>query len=131
MQVRIHMISRPETTTWITQGVAPCGNRTRYTVPSHRANPSGQPRWSSGRKCDCRTRGLGFDFWVGQSIAGLFSVFRKCLNSSTESGIVPIMCTSVYLFEDKSRDVACIYLLWVDKTVLYYLSPVPMMLKIK
>ncbi|KAF9799271.1 hypothetical protein SFRURICE_013567, partial [Spodoptera frugiperda] len=25
------------------------------------------PRWSSGRKCDCRTRGLGFDSRVGQT----------------------------------------------------------------
>uniref|UniRef100_A0A2H1WH42 SFRICE_029663 n=1 Tax=Spodoptera frugiperda TaxID=7108 RepID=A0A2H1WH42_SPOFR len=33
------------------------------------------PRWSSGRKCDCRTRGLGFDSRVGQSITGLFSDF--------------------------------------------------------
>ncbi|KAF9807807.1 hypothetical protein SFRURICE_000588, partial [Spodoptera frugiperda] len=30
-------------------------------------------RWSSGRKCDCRTRGLGFDSRVG---------------SSTEAGII-------------------------------------------
>uniref|UniRef100_A0A2H1W9V3 SFRICE_028784 n=1 Tax=Spodoptera frugiperda TaxID=7108 RepID=A0A2H1W9V3_SPOFR len=44
------------------------------------------PRWSSGRKCDCRTRGLGFDSRVGQSTTGLFSVFRKFL-SGTESGI--------------------------------------------
>ncbi|KAF9787550.1 hypothetical protein SFRURICE_001602 [Spodoptera frugiperda] len=35
------------------------------------------PRWSSGRKCDCRTRGLGFDSRVGQSITGLFSDFSK------------------------------------------------------
>uniref|UniRef100_A0A2H1WY81 SFRICE_032885 n=1 Tax=Spodoptera frugiperda TaxID=7108 RepID=A0A2H1WY81_SPOFR len=32
-------------------------------------------RWSSCRKCDCRTRGLGFDSRVGQSITELFSVF--------------------------------------------------------
>ncbi|KAF9795578.1 hypothetical protein SFRURICE_004950 [Spodoptera frugiperda] len=31
----------------------------------------------TGRKCDCRTRGLGFDSRVGQSITGLFSDFRK------------------------------------------------------
>ncbi|KAF9796406.1 hypothetical protein SFRURICE_015968 [Spodoptera frugiperda] len=30
-------------------------------------------RWSSGRKCDCRSRGLGFDSRVEQSITGLFS----------------------------------------------------------
>ncbi|KAF9796053.1 hypothetical protein SFRURICE_006832 [Spodoptera frugiperda] len=46
-------------------------------------------RCSSGRKCDCRTRGLGFDSRVGQNITGLLSVFRKFVNSSTESGIVP------------------------------------------
>uniref|UniRef100_A0A2H1VAI6 SFRICE_018503 n=1 Tax=Spodoptera frugiperda TaxID=7108 RepID=A0A2H1VAI6_SPOFR len=46
------------------------------------------PRWSSGRKCDCRTLGLGFDSRVGQSITGLFSDFRKFLGSSTESGVV-------------------------------------------
>ncbi|KAF9812738.1 hypothetical protein SFRURICE_005801, partial [Spodoptera frugiperda] len=44
-------------------------------------------RWSSGLKC--RARGLGFDSRIGQSITGLFSVFRKFLSSSTESGIVP------------------------------------------
>ncbi|KAF9808890.1 hypothetical protein SFRURICE_000936 [Spodoptera frugiperda] len=44
------------------------------------------PRWSSGHKCDCRTRGLGFDSRVGQS--NTFSDFRKYLDSSTESGIV-------------------------------------------
>ncbi|KAF9797006.1 hypothetical protein SFRURICE_006881 [Spodoptera frugiperda] len=37
------------------------------------------PRWSSGRKCDCRTRGLGFDSRVGQSIAGLFRIFENFL----------------------------------------------------
>ncbi|KAF9814697.1 hypothetical protein SFRURICE_014792 [Spodoptera frugiperda] len=31
------------------------------------------PRWSSGRKCDYWTKGLGFDFWVGQSYTVLFS----------------------------------------------------------
>ncbi|KAF9822255.1 hypothetical protein SFRURICE_017530, partial [Spodoptera frugiperda] len=46
------------------------------------------PGWSSGRKCDCRTRGLGVDSRVGQSINGLFSAFRKFLSSSTESEIV-------------------------------------------
>uniref|UniRef100_A0A2H1W7P2 SFRICE_008187 n=1 Tax=Spodoptera frugiperda TaxID=7108 RepID=A0A2H1W7P2_SPOFR len=49
------------------------------------------PRWSSGRKCDCRTRGLGFNVRIRQSITGFFSVFRKYLSSSTESGIVPIL----------------------------------------
>uniref|UniRef100_A0A2H1VEW2 SFRICE_032425 n=1 Tax=Spodoptera frugiperda TaxID=7108 RepID=A0A2H1VEW2_SPOFR len=34
-------------------------------------------------------RGLGFDSRVGRSITGLFSVFRKFLNGSTESGNVP------------------------------------------
>ncbi|KAF9794757.1 hypothetical protein SFRURICE_017447 [Spodoptera frugiperda] len=46
------------------------------------------PRWSSGRKCDYRTRGLGFDSRVGQSITLFFPVFRKFLSSSTESVIV-------------------------------------------
>uniref|UniRef100_A0A2H1VAF0 SFRICE_005238 n=1 Tax=Spodoptera frugiperda TaxID=7108 RepID=A0A2H1VAF0_SPOFR len=47
------------------------------------------PRWPSGCKCDCRARGLGFDSRVGRSITGLFSVFRKFLSGSTESGNVP------------------------------------------
>uniref|UniRef100_A0A2H1V5R5 SFRICE_031200 n=1 Tax=Spodoptera frugiperda TaxID=7108 RepID=A0A2H1V5R5_SPOFR len=46
------------------------------------------PGWANGRKCDCRTRGFGFNSRVGQSITGLFSVFRKILSSSTESKIV-------------------------------------------
>lgn len=37
------------------------------------------PRWSSGRLCNWRTRGLRFDFRVGQSITGFFSDFRKFL----------------------------------------------------
>ncbi|KAF9814721.1 hypothetical protein SFRURICE_014816 [Spodoptera frugiperda] len=49
----------------------------------------GLPRRSSGRKCDCRARSLGFDSRVGQRITDLFSAFRKYLNISTESGIVP------------------------------------------
>uniref|UniRef100_A0A2H1X0A1 SFRICE_028075 n=1 Tax=Spodoptera frugiperda TaxID=7108 RepID=A0A2H1X0A1_SPOFR len=35
------------------------------------------PHWPSGCKCDCRARGLGFDFRVGRSITGLFSVFEN------------------------------------------------------
>ncbi|KAF9807375.1 hypothetical protein SFRURICE_008924 [Spodoptera frugiperda] len=51
------------------------------------------PRWPSGCKCDCRARGLGFDSRVGRSISGLFSVFRKFLSGSTESGNVPEFTT--------------------------------------
>uniref|UniRef100_A0A2H1VIY9 SFRICE_025426 n=1 Tax=Spodoptera frugiperda TaxID=7108 RepID=A0A2H1VIY9_SPOFR len=36
-----------------------------------------QVRWSSGRKCNYRKRGLGFGYRVGQIIIGIFSVFRK------------------------------------------------------
>ncbi|KAF9816549.1 hypothetical protein SFRURICE_010708, partial [Spodoptera frugiperda] len=51
-------------------------SRLHFTVTLHvvmctSAYPFGdknEPRWSSGRKCDCRTRGLGFDSRVGQSI---------------------------------------------------------------
>uniref|UniRef100_A0A2H1VHG1 SFRICE_012280 n=1 Tax=Spodoptera frugiperda TaxID=7108 RepID=A0A2H1VHG1_SPOFR len=39
------------------------------------------PRWSRGRKCGCRTRGLGFDFRVGQSITGLFENFSVVARS--------------------------------------------------
>ncbi|KAF9816558.1 hypothetical protein SFRURICE_010717, partial [Spodoptera frugiperda] len=46
-------------------------------------------RLSSSCKCDCRTRGLGFDSWVRISITVFFSVIRKFLSSSTESGIAP------------------------------------------
>ncbi|KAF9804929.1 hypothetical protein SFRURICE_007832, partial [Spodoptera frugiperda] len=48
------------------------------------------PRWSSGRKCDCRTRGLGFNSRVGLGISGLFRFFEKNLSSSVESGVVPV-----------------------------------------
>ncbi|KAF9811247.1 hypothetical protein SFRURICE_002616 [Spodoptera frugiperda] len=44
---------------------------------------------TTGCKCDCWARGLGFDSRVGRSIIGIFSVFRKFLSSSTESGNVP------------------------------------------
>ncbi|KAF9802098.1 hypothetical protein SFRURICE_004349, partial [Spodoptera frugiperda] len=36
-----------------------------------------QYRWTSGSKCDCRTKGLGFDYRVGQSITGLFRFLEK------------------------------------------------------
>uniref|UniRef100_A0A2H1W2R9 SFRICE_024421 n=1 Tax=Spodoptera frugiperda TaxID=7108 RepID=A0A2H1W2R9_SPOFR len=50
-----------------------------------------------GRKCDCRTRGLGFDSRVGQSIAGLFSDFRKILSGSTEFGNVLVAAAHGHL----------------------------------
>ncbi|KAF9789083.1 hypothetical protein SFRURICE_005685, partial [Spodoptera frugiperda] len=40
-------------------------------------------------KFSASARGLGFDSRVGRSITGLFSVFRKFLSASTESGNVP------------------------------------------
>ncbi|KAF9797003.1 hypothetical protein SFRURICE_006878 [Spodoptera frugiperda] len=40
-------------------------------------------------KCDCWARSLGFDSRVVLSLTGLFSILRKLLNSSTDSGIVP------------------------------------------
>ncbi|KAF9804733.1 hypothetical protein SFRURICE_007636 [Spodoptera frugiperda] len=58
---------------WITQRVAPCGNRTRYTLrgsqfPSHRANREGF--FPNRKMYDCRTKGLGFDSQARQSITG-------------------------------------------------------------
>ncbi|KAF9800053.1 hypothetical protein SFRURICE_014058 [Spodoptera frugiperda] len=47
------------------------------------------PRWSNGRKCDCRARDLRFDFRVKHSIIGLTLAFRKFLSDSTEPGNVP------------------------------------------
>ncbi|KAF9824752.1 hypothetical protein SFRURICE_016861 [Spodoptera frugiperda] len=80
--------------------IIPCGytNYNTYTCNFGRL-----PRWLSGRKYDCRTRGLGSDSRVGQSITGLFLVFRKFVSSSTESGFVSmtfraVMCTSAYTF---------------------------------
>ncbi|KAF9806500.1 hypothetical protein SFRURICE_001295, partial [Spodoptera frugiperda] len=75
------------------------------------------PSWPSGCKCDCQARGLGLDFRVGRSIAGLISVFRKFLSINTESGNVPnvhckvalrvIACTSAYSYGDKRHDDIC------------------------
>ncbi|KAF9822489.1 hypothetical protein SFRURICE_006572 [Spodoptera frugiperda] len=42
------------------------------------------PHLSSGRRCDCRIRGLGFDSRVGQSITGLFSGFLIVIGSLVE-----------------------------------------------
>ncbi|KAF9796830.1 hypothetical protein SFRURICE_015574 [Spodoptera frugiperda] len=50
-------------------------------VPEHGAllcyNISSTLIYENERKCDCRTRGLGFDSRVGQSITGFFSDFRN------------------------------------------------------
>lgn len=37
------------------------------------------PRLSSGRKCDCRARCLGFDSWVRQISTGFFGFFENFL----------------------------------------------------
>uniref|UniRef100_A0A2H1WD68 SFRICE_029859 n=1 Tax=Spodoptera frugiperda TaxID=7108 RepID=A0A2H1WD68_SPOFR len=42
-----------------------------------------------GRKCDCPTKGLGFNSRVGQSITDLFSVSQKFLSSSTDLELCP------------------------------------------
>uniref|UniRef100_A0A2H1WMN7 SFRICE_035484 n=1 Tax=Spodoptera frugiperda TaxID=7108 RepID=A0A2H1WMN7_SPOFR len=39
------------------------------------------PRWSSGRKCDCRTRGLGFDSGSGKVLLGFFEKFSVVARS--------------------------------------------------
>ncbi|KAF9791416.1 hypothetical protein SFRURICE_003208, partial [Spodoptera frugiperda] len=63
--------------------------------PFHTRDPNGaepEPRRVSASLAEWlhyRARGLGFDSRVGRSIAGLFSVFRKFLSISTESGNVP------------------------------------------
>ncbi|KAF9824808.1 hypothetical protein SFRURICE_019855, partial [Spodoptera frugiperda] len=54
----------------------------RPSTPSNsiiaKPKASSLPRWSSGRKCDCRTRGgLGLDSQVGQSLIGLFQIFKN------------------------------------------------------
>uniref|UniRef100_A0A2H1VSD2 SFRICE_010595 n=1 Tax=Spodoptera frugiperda TaxID=7108 RepID=A0A2H1VSD2_SPOFR len=91
---------------WITQRIASCGNRTRYTLhgsqlPSHRANRA--VKYSKILKIqyvrkskDClvcrvfasattRTTGLGFDSRIdSKALLGFYSAFRKFLSSSTE-----------------------------------------------
>ncbi|KAF9809960.1 hypothetical protein SFRURICE_002190 [Spodoptera frugiperda] len=51
------------------------------------------PCWTSGCKCDCRTRGLGFDSHFGQAINGLgknFSIVARSLELCPVSGNSPI-----------------------------------------
>uniref|UniRef100_A0A2H1VL14 SFRICE_013739 n=1 Tax=Spodoptera frugiperda TaxID=7108 RepID=A0A2H1VL14_SPOFR len=48
------------------------------------------PCWSSGRKCDCQTRGLGFDSRVGQSITGLFRCFENFLVVARRLKLCPL-----------------------------------------
>ncbi|KAF9803048.1 hypothetical protein SFRURICE_012293, partial [Spodoptera frugiperda] len=45
--------------------------------------------WSSGRKCDYRTKGLGFDSRAFGKVLLGFSGFPKFISSSTDSGNVP------------------------------------------
>ncbi|KAF9808190.1 hypothetical protein SFRURICE_017342 [Spodoptera frugiperda] len=47
------------------------------------------PRWPSGCKCDCRQGVSGSIPGSGEVLLGLFSVFRKFVIGSTESGNVP------------------------------------------
>ncbi|KAF9816339.1 hypothetical protein SFRURICE_013533, partial [Spodoptera frugiperda] len=49
-------------------------------------------RWSSGCKCGYLARDLGLGSQVGQSIVGVFSIFRTFLCSSRETGIVLALC---------------------------------------
>ncbi|KAF9809823.1 hypothetical protein SFRURICE_007270 [Spodoptera frugiperda] len=71
-----------------------CGCRMQATFASLqsylalRLESSAGECWSHVRLPKCRTRGLGFDTRVGLSITGLFSDFRKCPGSMTESGNV-------------------------------------------
>ncbi|KAF9813882.1 hypothetical protein SFRURICE_008037 [Spodoptera frugiperda] len=91
------------------------------------------PNWSSCRQCDCWTRGLEFDYRVGQSITGLFrnyenfSVVTRSLElcpahpllhgTYTTNGekwvyivgiaaLHAVMCTSAYPFGNKKCNVA-------------------------
>ncbi|KAF9822465.1 hypothetical protein SFRURICE_006548 [Spodoptera frugiperda] len=68
----------------------------------------GLHHWSSGRKCDCRTRGLGFDSRIGQIAARSLELCTVYGNSlpSRYMGIITlhaVMCTSAYPFGVKKR----------------------------
>uniref|UniRef100_A0A2H1VE98 SFRICE_017666 n=1 Tax=Spodoptera frugiperda TaxID=7108 RepID=A0A2H1VE98_SPOFR len=71
------------------------------------------PHWSSGRECDCRTKGLGFDCQVGQRVARSLELcpvwqyahplLHGTYNKNRKKWMYVIICTSAYPVDVKRR----------------------------